>query len=59
MEAHIFKKVKLAEDVQTLVLSRQRKKDDPAFSNAEWNTIVKNATKWCQRNGIRLTFAAP
>lgn len=59
IEAHIFKKLKIAEDVQTVVLSRQRKNGEQPWSNAEWNHIVNNATKWCQRNSVRLTYAAP
>lgn len=59
VEAHIFKKLKLAEDVQTLVLSRLPRSNKPAMSNQEWDTVVKNATKWCARYGIRLTFASP
>jgi len=59
VEAHIFKKLKLSEDVQSLVLSRQRKSSQAPWSNLEWDLICKNATTWCARNGIRLTFASP
>ena len=59
IEAHIFKKLKISEDVQTVVLSRQRTSSQPAWSNAEWNHIVNHATTWCQRNSVRLTFACP
>lgn len=59
IEAHIFKKLKISEDVQTVVLSRQRKGSEPAWSNAQWNNIVANATTWCQRNSVRLTFGCP
>ncbi|HEY4367722.1 MAG TPA: hypothetical protein VGN07_10865 [Steroidobacteraceae bacterium] len=59
IEAHIFKKLKISEDVQTLVLSRQCQSDKSPWSNAEWQHIVNNATRWCQRNAVRLTLAAP
>lgn len=59
LEGHIFKKLKLAEDVQSLVLSRQAREKDQPLTSAQWDVIVKNAMKWCQRNGIRLTYASP
>jgi hypothetical protein len=49
----------LSEDVHSLVLSRQRKSSQVAWSNQEWDLICQNAAAWCHRNGIRLTFAAP
>ena len=59
VEAHIFKKLKLAEDVHSLVLSRLSKNSARPLSNQEWDVVVKNATKWCERNAIRLTYASP
>jgi hypothetical protein len=59
VEAHIFRKLKVAEDVQMMVLSRQRKSSEQPWSNAEWTHIVGNARKWCQRNSVRLVFASP
>jgi len=59
VEAHIFRKLKVAEDVQMMVLSRQRKSSEEPWSNAEWTHIVGNARKWCQRNSVRLVFASP
>jgi hypothetical protein len=57
IEAHIFKKLKIAEDVQTLVLSRARNNTRPPFAENEWRDIVKNATVWCNRNAVRLVFS--
>ncbi|HEY6643252.1 hypothetical protein [Povalibacter sp.] len=59
VEAHIFKRLKIAEDVQALVLSRMRKGSDPAWTDTEWENIVTNARNWCKRNSVRLVFASP
>jgi len=57
IEAHIFQKLKIAEDVQTLVLSRTRNNTRPLFAENEWRDIVKNATAWCNRNAVRLVLS--
>jgi len=57
IEAHLFQKVKIAEDVQALVLSRSRAPGKPLFAENEWRDIVQNATAWCARNSVRLVFA--
>jgi len=59
VEAHLFKQLKISEDVQDLVLSRMRKDSDPAWTDAQWMVIIANATKWCKRNHVRLIFASP
>lgn len=58
IEAHIFKQIKIAEDVQALVLSRTQKGTKPPWGEPQWKLIVENATDWCERNGVRLQFAA-
>ena len=57
IEAHIFQQLKIAEDVQTLVLSRSRNDNKPKFAENEWRDIVKNATAWSSRNAVRLVIA--
>lgn len=57
IEAHIFQTLKIAEDVETLVLSRQRNDSKPKFAENEWRDIVKNATAWCGRNAVRLVVS--
>jgi hypothetical protein len=57
LEAHIFRRLKIAEDVETLVLSRQRNSTRPPFAENEWRDILKNAGEWCQRNAVRLVFS--
>ena len=59
IEAHIFKTLKISEDVDKVVLSRMPMKDEPALPEAQWRQIIDNAIKWSNRNGVRLTFAAP
>lgn len=59
VEAHLFKKLKIAEDVQTLVLSRLRESRHTPWTDAEWQGIIVNATKWCKRNHVMLVFASP
>lgn len=54
VEAHIFRSLRMAEDVQTLFLSRQRSKDKAPLSNPEWETIKVNADVWCTRNSVKL-----
>lgn len=58
IEAHIFKKLKIAEDVQTLVLSRKRNDSKPAFTGSEWDTIIDNAEAWGKRFSVRVVFAS-
>jgi hypothetical protein len=57
IEAHIFQKLKIAEDVQALVLSRTRNSTRPQFAENEWRDIVANASAWCTRNAVRLVFS--
>ena len=59
LEAHLFKQIKMAEDIESLFLSRLRKSDLPQWPDAEWKNIINNATKWCQRNHVRLVFTSP
>jgi hypothetical protein len=56
IEAHLFRRLKVAEDIQTLYLSRQRPERDAGkdWTDVEWNAIRQNAREWCQRNGVRL-----
>jgi hypothetical protein len=58
LEAHLFKGIKIAEDVKELVLSRQKKSVQTPWTEAEWRTITTNATEWCKRNKVRLLFAS-
>ncbi len=58
LEAHIFKTVKVKEDVQALVLSRQSDEGGD-FTNVQWDTIQTHANEWCKRNKVRLLFANP
>ena len=58
LEAHIFRKVKINQDVQALVLSRQSD-EGGEFTNESWDTIQTHAKEWCKRNGIRLLYASP
>jgi hypothetical protein len=58
LEAHIFKELKMAEDVQDLVLSRKPTGTAAPMSLDQWKTVIANATKWCKKNGVRLTFAS-
>jgi hypothetical protein len=58
VEAHLFKQIKLAEDIQDLVLSRTQKSGRTPWSDQDWTTIIANATKWCRRNSVRLIFAS-
>ena len=59
MEAHLFQELKVAEDVQAMVLSRMRKRSEPPFDDQQWRNIVDNARIWCRRNHVRLIFSAP
>ncbi|MFY9513490.1 MAG: hypothetical protein WAQ05_21200 [Rubrivivax sp.] len=58
VEAHIFQKLKIAEHVQALVLSRKRSSTKPAFAENEWRDIINNAKAWCNRNAVRLVMAS-
>lgn len=57
LEAHLFRRLKVAEDVAALVLSRQRNSTRPPFAENEWRDIMKNASEWCNRNAVRLVFS--
>lgn len=58
LEAHIFRTVKVKEDVQTMVLSRQSDAG-PQFTDVQWDTILEYAYEWSERNGVRVLFANP
>ena len=58
LEAHVFKNVKVNQDVEALVLSRSNDKGEQ-YSTEEWNTVMNNAHEWCKRNKVRLLFASP
>lgn len=57
IEAHLFQELKIAEDVQAVVLSRTVKRKVP-LTEPEWQRIVANARDWCTRNHVRLVFAS-
>jgi hypothetical protein len=60
VEAHIFQRVKTDRDVERVVLSRRRKgRSGGLFTDQEWERINKFARYWCQRNGVKLTYANP
>lgn len=60
IEAHLFKEVRINQDVEMLVLSRSRRAESPKWAENEWRDIIANATKWCRVNGgIQLVFASP
>jgi hypothetical protein len=54
IEAHIFQALKIAEDVETLTLSRMRNDSKPPFNEKQWQEVLKNARTWCSRNAVRL-----
>jgi hypothetical protein len=51
VECHIFKRLKVAEHVDKLLLCRHTKKGD--ISESDWALIQTNARKWCRRNGVQ------
>lgn len=60
LEAHLFRKLKVNEDVQELHLARQGVNDAKGrpIDHATWATIQSNAQEWCARNHVRLVMAS-
>lgn len=51
IEAHIFKRVKIATDVKKLVLARQRASNERPFTDSEWDSCITRAHDWSRRFG--------
>jgi hypothetical protein len=54
LEAHLFKRIKIDQDVQALYLSRKVSRDKDPIENDEWDRIKVNARAWCKRFNVRL-----
>lgn len=54
LEAHLFRKLKVKEDIQALYLSREKVLDAKGnpIDHATWATIRANAQDWCKRNNV-------
>lgn len=55
LEAHLFRKIKVAQDIEALHLARDEVRDAKGnlIDNATWQRIETNAREWCSRNHIR------